>query len=429
MKGRHKKIYKLKKSLTLLDIVLYGIGIILGAGIYVLLGSGSGLAGNAIWISFAIAALMALFTGLSYAELSSMYPKEAAEYVYTEKAFGKKYLSFLVSWVLIVAGIVSASTVALGFGRYFTNILGGNPVIIAAILIVLLSLMNYSGIKDSARLNAISSVIEVLGLLIIIAIGIFFIGKADINYFEMSPLGFAGVMSAVSLIYFAFIGFESIVNISEEVKNARKNIPKGLMISLAISTIIYILVSFSAVSILGWEKLSQSKAPMADVMNAAFPQASLIMTIIALFATLNTVLIILIVTSRIMYGMSRRHSLPAACSRICKKGTPYISIFAAMMFSLLALSIGSMETIALLTTLGIFIIYIFVNISLIYLRYKKPDARRRFRSPLNIGKFPVLAAIGIAASFIMLTYFDPVLIAFEVAVMIAGLFIYKIFNH
>ncbi len=431
--NKARKKYKLKRSIGLFEATLYGVGIILGAGIYALIGAGAGIAGNALWISFIIAAFIASFTGLSYAELSSMYPKEAAEYVYTKKAFNRKMLSFAVSWIMVVAGIVSAATVALGFGGYFSHMVGGPPIIIAAVLIILLSIINYRGMKESASFNVVSTIAETAGLVLLIAVGMYFFGTtgASVDFFEVpEAAGVAGMLSATALIFFAYIGFEQVANMSEETKNAKKVIPKALVISIAVTTVIYILVAVSAVGILGWEALSQSKAPLTDVMSRVIgSDASMVMSILALFATSNTVLVLLVVTSRILYGMSCQHSLPRFCSKIGKRSTPYAAVFLVMIFSVAALLLGGIETIALLTTAGTFIVYIFVNLSLIWLRYRKPKAKRGFRSPLNVGKFPVLAFIGVLVSIGMLFYFEPIILLYEAALVLVGIGIYKIFNR
>ena len=228
----------LKKTLGLFETSVYGIGIILGAGIYAIIGEGAGITGNSLWLSFIIAAFIASFTGLSYAELSSMFPKTAAEYVYTKKAFNKDSLSFLIGWIFIWAGVVSAATVSIAFAGYFSRLFGTEIMPVAIGLIISLSILNFIGIKQSSRFNIISTIIEVSGLLIIIALGMNFIGSGNINYFDM-PNGLNGLITSAALIFFAFIGFEDIVNISEETKNARSVIPRALLISLAVSTILY----------------------------------------------------------------------------------------------------------------------------------------------------------------------------------------------
>ncbi len=426
-----KQKYKLKKELGLFQLTLYGVGIILGAGIYALIGEGAGIAGNALWLSFVIAAIIAAFTGLSYAELSSRYPKEAAEYNYTKKAFNRKSLSFMVGWIMIIATIVSASVVALGFASYFYALFGVDKLLIAALLIISLSFINYIGIKNSARFNMVSTLIESAGLFIVIIAGIFFAYSSgiNVNFFEVpSDIGIAGILSATALIFFAYIGFEDVANVAEETKNARKVVPKALVFSIAISTIFYILVAVLSINTIGWQALSQSHAPLSDVVGSVIPNSQFLFSIIALFATANTVLILLIVASRVFCGMARDHSLPSRLSVIGRRGTPYIAIIFVMFLSLLAFLVGNIKTIALLTDVGIFVVYFFVNASLLALRYKSP-AKTGFRAPVNIGRFPVLAFLGCLTSIFMLFYFDAPIIAMEAAVIFIGFLFYGVFKR
>jgi APA family basic amino acid/polyamine antiporter len=403
---KHKiRHFRLKRELGLLETTLYGVGIIFGAGIYTLIGKGAGLAGNTIWISFMIAAIIASFTGLSYAELSSLYPKEAAEYVYTKKAFKKKYISLFVASIMILSGIVATATVSKGFAGYFSYLFGGQATIIALSLIFLLSLLNYCGIKISAEFNTLSSIIEMGGLLFVVLVGLCFIGAASTNvdYFEMPSTGLSGIIIATALIFFAYLGFEDIANVSEETKNPKKIVPRALILALIISTTIYILVAISSVSVLGWEKLSASEAPLTEVVAKAIPSASTLMSLIALFATANTVLITLIVMSRMFYGVSREHCFPAIFSRIGKRGTPYVSVFLVMILAMTALFIGSIETVAMITVFGMLTVFIFINTSMIVLRYTNKN-KRPFRVPINIGRFPVLALLGIVSCLSMLYF-------------------------
>ena len=418
---------KLKKELSLLTAIFYGVGIILGAGIYVLIGQAAGIAGNGIWISFIVAAIIATFTGLSYAELSGMFPKDAAEYVYTKKAFNRDSISFVVQWIMIFTLIVSASTVALGFGGYFSHIFNVSAFAAAFGLIAVLSLINYIGIRSSNKFTVISTIIEVAGLILVIILGMMFFGKNDVDYFQTTA-GFGSIMAATALIFFAYLGFEELVNLSEETKNASKIIPKALVISLVISTLLYILVSLSAISIIGAEALAVSDAPLTAVVAAVIPQAGLLMSIIALFATANTVLVILIVASRMIYGLSRNNILPPTFKKVGRTQTPYIAVLATMLLALIFLFLGGVKTIALLTDVGIFLVYLFVNASVIWLRYKQPKTKRTFRTPLNIGKFPILAGLGIISSFVMFMHFDPVLILYEIVVVILGFVFYELYS-
>ncbi|CAG0970722.1 putative amino acid permease YhdG [Methanosarcinales archaeon] len=411
----------LKRELGLFEVTLSGIGIILGAGIYALIGKASGLAGNSLWLSFAISALIAIFTGLSYAELSSMFPKASAEYEYTAHAFGKR-LAFIIGWLIILSGAIGASTVALGFGGYF-KVLFSMPIITSAfVLIIALSFLLFLGIKESALFAVIATLIETAGLLIIIFIGVPYLGKVD--YFEM-PLGMAGVFQAAALVFFAYTGFESIVKLSEETKSPEKTIPKGLILAILISVVLYILVAISAVSVVGWENLSRSDAPLADIAFSAFGSNAFIMlTIIALFSTANTVLLMMLGSSRIMYGMANSFHLPSILSRVhFLRRTPWIAIIITALLSLLFIFAGDITFVANIANFTLFVTFFVINASMIVLRYKEPDVKRPFRVPFTIGRFPLLAFLGILFSVFMLWQLEAKVILVGTALVVAGGFL------
>ena len=229
-------------------------------------------------------------------------------------------------------------------------------------------------------------------------------------------------------MYFAFIGFEVLVNISEEVKKPEKTIPKALLISLFASAIIYVLVSISAVGIMGSEALAKSEAPLAETAEKVIPKSSLVLSLIALFATSNTVLISLIVASRLLYGLSSNGLLPKMFSAINRHGTPYTSVMAVGALAGLSLFIGNIKNLAHLVDLGIFVVYTFINASVIILRYKEPHTKRPFNSPFNIGRFPVLAFLGILLNLGMLYFFDINTFIYGIMLALFGLAIYFIFN-
>ena len=228
---------ELKRRVSLFGVTAYGVGNILGAGIYALIGSVLGETGNLSWIAFIIASVVGALTGLSYAELSAMYPKSAAEFVYTEEAFRMRLLSFLLGWIIIFSGVLSAATVALGFAGYFSNLLGISLdiliVIVAIFLIVILSLVNFFGIRASTWTNIIFTLIEASGLILIIIIGLPSLGT--VNYFVLpSYSSVFSIFSAVGLIFFAYLGFEDIANIAEEVKKPARNLPRAIIYSIII---------------------------------------------------------------------------------------------------------------------------------------------------------------------------------------------------
>lgn len=408
----------LKRELGLLEATIAGVGVILGAGIYALIGQAAGLAGNSVWISFGLAALIAVFTGLSYAELSSMYPKASAEYEYTNNAFGTR-LAFVIGWLIIFSGVVGASAVSLGFAGYF-NALFDIPMIHSApVLIIILSLILFYGIKESAWVAIVFTLIEAGGLILIFFIGLPFLG--DVNYFD-APNGLKGIFEASALIFFAFIGFEGIVRLSEETKNPEKNIPKALILALVISIILYICVAFSTVSVVGWEKLSQSDAPFAIVAFVALGEdAFVLLSIIALFATANTVLLMLLGASRMTYGMASSFSLPDTFARVHPtRRTPWIAILTVMVLAVLFLFTGNIAFLANVTNYTLFLTFIVINAAVIWLRYKEPKMTRPFRIPINIGRFPILPVTGLLSCLFMLLQMDVSILVMGVSLTILG---------
>lgn len=394
------------------------MGVILGAGIYALIGQAAGLAGNSVWISFGIAALVAVFTGLSYAELSSMYPKASAEYEYTNNAFGGK-LAFVIGWLIIFSGVVGAATVSLGFAGYF-NALFDVPLIYSAlVLIVILSFILFYGIKESVWVAIIFTLIEAGGLILIFFIGLPFLGTVD--YLDM-PHGLKGIFEASSLIFFAFIGFEGVVRLSEETKNPEKNIPRALILALVISIILYICVAFSAVSVVGWEKLSQSDAPFATVAFVAMgDDAYIILSLIALFATANTVLLMLLAASRMVYGMASSFSLPNTFAKVHPvRRTPWVAIFSVMVLAVLFLFTGNITFLASVTNFTLFLTFIVINAAVIWLRYKEPQLTRPFRISINIGRLPISPVIGLLFCLLMLLQMDIYILIVGVSLTIVG---------
>lgn len=420
---------KLKRSLSLFEATFYGIGIIVGAGIYALIGQAAGTAGNALWMSFLIGAAIAVVTGLSYAELSSMFPSDAGEYVYVRKAYGSKFLSFILSWLIIITSILSASTVALGFAGYFNSMLPVSiPLVLtAAILIILLSFVNFYGIKESSNLNIFFSSIEIVGLIVVILLAFSAGNIFHVNYFEM-PNGFKGIFSAAILIFFAYIGFEEVVHITEETKSPRKFIPKAVILSIVVTTILYVLVSLSVVSLTPWNTLNVPN-PVALAVSQSFlgENGSFIISVIALFATLSTVLAILVVSSRMIYGVANERGLPSILAKVHgKRRTPWIAAIAACFFGIVFLFVGNIDRVASITSLGAFITFGVTNLSLIWLRYKEPKIIRPFKIPLNIGKFPIIPFIGAIICVFMIYQFEFIDMVIGLIILLSGALIYHL---
>lgn len=424
-----KKSPKLKRRVSLFALTVYGVGNVLGAGIYALIGEVLGKTGNLSWLAFILASITGALTGLSYAELSAMFPKSAAEFVYTEEAFKIRILSFILGWIIIFSGILSASTVALAFGGYLSDLISIPSIflniIFAIILVLILSIINFIGIKTSTRTNILFTLIEASGLIIIIIISFF--GKQEPNYFILpSGSSFAVIFSAVALIFFAYIGFEDIANIAEEVKEPHKNLPKAIIYSIIITTILYFFTAIAVVSILPYNQIAASEAPLNAVAREVLGSVGgTIMSFIALFATANTVLIMLIVTSRMMYGMARDKALPKGLSRISPKyRTPIISVLLTMGFTIIPILFGDISLVAHATVIGVLINFILVNISLLALRKKKPDIERPFELKPSIKGFPVIALLGSIICIALLFTFNWYIILIQIIIILCGIVVF-----
>jgi APA family basic amino acid/polyamine antiporter len=420
---------ELHRHLDLFHTTMYGVGLILGAGIYALIGDAAGETGNSLWLSFVLAAVAAVFTGLSYAELSSMYPKAAAEYSYIKNAFKNNFAAFIVGWLTLFVAVISAAAIALGFGGYFTTLFG-IPIVVAAVLAIIgLSFLNFFGIRESSSLNIVFTIIEAAGLALVIWLGLVVSGNAKVDYLEM-PFGFSGVFSAFTLVFFAYIGFENIANIAEEIKNPKKVLPRAIILSISITAIIYILVSISAVRILSWQELGASVAPLAEVVKKALGQQwNLVILFIALFATINTVLIMLVSGSRILYGIARDKSLPAILGAIHQRQkTPWIAVIVIGALAVVFIFAGKISTVANIAVFAIIMVFILVNFSLIWLRFKEPNVERPFKVPLSVKKFPVLPAFGIITPIFGVIQFDAYIILMGLGVVISGVIFYFAYN-
>ena len=426
-KKRKSKKPTLRRVVDLFMLTMYGVGVIIGAGIYSLIGKSAGMTGNSLWMSFLIAAVVSAFTGLSYAELVSLFPKSAAEYTYVKKSLKSKMFAFSVGWITIAANAIAASVVALGFAGYL-HALTGLPILASAlVLIAILSFVNFFGIGESMKLNILFAFVEMLGLVLVILFAIPHLGS--VNYFEM-PNGFTGVLSASALIFFAFIGFEEIVNIAEETKNPRKVSPKALILSIAITAIIYMLISVSAVSLADWRDLAASAAPLALAASKEFGQSAfLLLSITALFATTNTVLILLIVGSRDIYGMSNDGVLPRFLSKVhATRRTPWVAALVVMFIAMAFVFMENIKTVASITDFATFVVYFFVNASVLILRFTMPNLKRSFRTPVNIGNFPVLSFIGLFTIGALAANLDPITILIGFGIFLSAFPIYYVFR-
>lgn len=394
---------ELKRTLSLSQCVFFGVGSILGAGIYTLLGKVAGWGGNLTWLSFLIASLTALCTGFSYAELSAAMPKTGGEYVYAKKAFGKN-TGAVLGIIISLSGIVSGATVSIGFAGYFTELFQVNNLIATLGIIALLFIVNVSGIRESSNVNIIFTLIEAAGLILVIYAALPFIGR--VNYFDASEKSLNDVFTGAALGFFAYIGFEEIVKLAEETKAPEKNIPKALFIANGIVAVMYVIVAICAISVIPWQQLGESDSPLADVVNSRFGRAAVMaISIIALFSTANTILSNMLGSSRVLLNMGKEIKWLAPLSYVSqKKQTPVTALLLILILMCAFALIGKIETIARIANFFIFATFLLVNIAVIVLRVKDKNLSRPYRMPLNIGNIPLISIVAILLIILLLGY-------------------------
>lgn len=414
----------LRRDLGLAHVSLVGVGIILGAGIYVLVGEAAGEAGALVWISFLLAALITAFTGLSYAELSAMFPRAGAGYEYTRQAFGIT-TGFLTGWLTIVAEIIAASAVALGFGGYLEDLTGIDPVVGAIGLLLAGVLIAASGALGSVMVAAVLTLVEAAGLIFVSSIGLLDFDATNLS----GGSGTLPVLGGTALVFFAYIGFEDIATFSEEAKRPERTIPRAILISIAVSALLYAVVSITAVAAVGADELAGSGAPLALVAETVLnDRAGDFLAAIALAATGNTALLLLMAAGRRIYGMSATGALPPFLSRV--SGTTGIPLTGLLVVAGIAAAFalrGDVGEAAELTNFALFIAFALVNSAVISLRLSQPEVRRPFRIPGSVpliaSDVPIVPVLGIGSLLLLVLNLSMASIVGGSIVMIVGLMI------
>lgn len=393
----------LERSIGGWQIFLYGLGSMLGAGIYALLGRAAGELGNAVWLAFVVAMPAALLTGLSYACVGSRYARAGGAAYVTQRAFRLPMLSYVLGLAVMMSGLTSMATGAQAIAANLQAAFGlGFPVKLLAIVIVaLIGLVIFRGIRESMWLNIICTVVEAVGLLFIIAVGFRFWGT--VNYLETpgdiasqgigSGITMAIVLQGAVLTFFSFIGFEDILNVSEEVKQPDRDIPFGLIGAMVAATCIYVAVAITGVSVLGWKELSTSSAPLMEVARRAAPWFGGIDKVfgaVTIFAIGNTALLNYLMGSRLLYGMSRQGLLPAALGRVhSRRRTPHVAVGLLFIIVCGLILVGDIKALAEATVLLLLTVFISVNIALFVLQRRPGEPRSAFEVPQAV---PILGA-------------------------------------
>lgn len=385
---------KLKRSIGLTFLTFYGLGNILGAGIYVLVGKVAGAAGYFTPVSFLLASIVAGFTALTYAELSARLPLSAGEAVYLHKAFNYRWLSVTVGLMIALAGIVSAATISRGFVGYLAIFFTLPDMLVISVLVFALGAIAIWGISQSVGIAVLITLVEITGLLLVVYAGGHSLTSLPERLPELIPPGeflvWQGIFMGAFLAFYAYIGFEDMVNIAEEVKVPERNMPCAIISALAISTLFYIAIALIGTLSVPPQELSASNAPLALIYEHATGKSPVIISQIALFAVINGALIQIIMSSRILYGMSCEGWLPAGLSHIHRRTqTPLpATILVAVLVLVFALWLP-IVTLAKATSYIVLTVFALVNAALLMIKKKEPG-------PVDIKIYPAwVPALGL----------------------------------
>lgn len=389
--------HKLERNVGLIALMLYGVGDILGSGVYGLVGKAAGEMGSAVWLAFFVSMIAAGLTGLSYASLGSRYPRAGGAAYVTYRAYRNGFLSYIIGLAVLASGLTSMATSARVFSGYFTGLLAPSiPIALVAVVFSgLVALIVFRGIRESLIANGAFTLIEVSGLIFILIVGAPYLG--EVNYLDATtaanPSGEIGpslVLAGAVLTFFSFVGFEDMWNVAEEVKNPQKTIPRAMMLAVLISSIIYMGVSLVAVSVIPAADLSQSNQPLVDVVAKAAPWFPIgIFSVVAMFAVANTALLNFVMGSRLLYGMSRHGLMPKPLGKVhAGRHTPHIAIFAIWIIYVLLILSGDISSLAKSTSVMLLSVFTVVNIALVILK-----RREKFEGTFEVPTFvPIMGA-------------------------------------
>jgi APA family basic amino acid/polyamine antiporter len=413
--------HKLRRSLNVWDLVALGIGCIIGVGIFVLPGvEAAKHAGPGIILSFAIAGVACACSALCYAELAAMIPVAGSAYTYGYATLGE-LPAWIIGWDLILEYMVAACLVSIGWSAYFVNLLNnilrplgvtlpaaltsapldwsdtahkfvstGAVINIPAILIIaLLTVLLVRGIKESSRINLVIVIIKLAVIVFFIALAAWHVKPG--NWQPFMPFGFGGVMTAAAIVFLAFVGFDAVSTAAEEAKNPQRDMPRGIMGSLAVATLLYMAVSAIMTGVVPYEKLGVAD-PVALVLNELkMPWASALVSVGAIAGITSVLLVLILAQPRILFVMSRDGLLPPALSRVhARFRTPHVTTVITGLVVAVASALLPIRVVAELCSIGTLFAFIIVCAGVLVLRFTRKDLHRPFKVPL----FPVLPILG-----------------------------------
>ncbi|MED4941601.1 amino acid permease [Heyndrickxia coagulans] len=413
----------LKKALGALDLTLLGIGAIIGTGIFVLTGvAAANYSGPALVISFILSGLACGFAALCYAEFASMVPVAGSAYTYGYAALGE-FWAWIIGWDLILEYGLGVATVAIGWSGYAVNLLGnlgvhlpkaltlapmdGGIVNLPAILIIaLVAWLLYSGVQQTSRLNGIIVAIKVAVVLLFIVLAVGHV--KPVNWHPFMPFGFKGVLSGAAVIFFAYIGFDAVSTAAEETRRPQKDVPRGILFSLLICTVLYIIVSAILTGVVKFSIFGRPEAASAPVAYAlqqiGIHWGAALVSVGAICGITSVLVVMAYGQTRVLFAMSRDGLLPKIFSKVSeRRKTPATSTVLVAIVTAVTAGFLPINIVAEMTNIGTLAAFVIVCVAVIVLRYKRPDLERPFKTPL----VPVLPALGAICCTILIASLQP----------------------
>ncbi|MFC4149937.1 APC family permease [Micromonospora mangrovi] len=398
---------QLKRAISGKLLYLFILGDVLGAGIYALIGKIAGQTGGMLWLPLAVALLLALLTAASYAELVTKYPKAGGAAVFAHRAYRSDLVSFVVGFCMLAAGLVSVAGLALAFaGDYLHAFLDVPAVPAALVFLAAVAALNLRGISESLGANVVMTVVELSGLLFIIALGALVLGRGDGDLGRVVELpagtsALPAVLGAALLAFYSFVGFETSANVAEETVNPARNYPRALFGGLLTAGVVYVLVGLTVSAAVPAQQLAESSGPLLEVVRVAdIGLPAWVFSLVALVAVANGALLTSIMTSRLTYGMASDGLLPRALGRVLpRRRSPWAAILVTTLASMALALTGDLETLANTVVLLLLVVFVSTNTAVLVLRRDKVD-HQHFRTPV------VLPILALASCVVLLSQQD-----------------------
>lgn len=374
---------KLQRTIRFPMLVLYGMGTMVGAGFYALAGKVAGVAGLFAPVAFGLAGLLALFSALAFAELSSRLPHAYGSARYVEEAFGEKWLSAIIGWLIIVTGIVSSATLTVATVRFIRDFVSVPEQLSLALVALILGGIAAWGVRMAVGVVVAISVLQIMTLLYVVFASTTVPESTSVNWTELWPpletTAWIGVLSAAFLAFYAFVGFEDMVTLAEEVRDVRDNLPWALILSLIFTAVLYVIVSAALVLAIPPETLAEANTPLAAAVTHHGKLAVAAIGVISILSAVNSALVQIVMVARVAYGMADRNYAPKVLGKVSERTkTPWLAtVLATVVIAVLAVTL-EMTTLANATSLVLLAVFSIVNFALWWLKGQDGKQRSKY---------------------------------------------------